>query len=111
MGRWELYGGNYIFESYYYRWADGHLGYSKVGIDDYRRWLREDRGYSLADLGIRWYGDPHHHQFVDDILNVAPYIESGRPNRIERWPEDSWNESMLDDNIVVGDIKIGCEAK
>ncbi|MFZ2656032.1 MAG: hypothetical protein WAX69_13965 [Victivallales bacterium] len=60
FGGWELYCGDYIFESFFSNMRQAHLGYSAVGQDGFRRWLKEIRGLSLQGLGERWHGNPSH---------------------------------------------------
>jgi len=60
LGGWELYVGDYIFETYFMKDYQGLLDYSPTGLEGFRRWLRETRRYSLKDLGERWYGEPRH---------------------------------------------------
>ncbi|HEY3416744.1 MAG TPA: beta galactosidase jelly roll domain-containing protein, partial [Armatimonadota bacterium] len=72
MGGWELYCGDYVCETYFSKGYQGHLGYSAVGLDAFRRWLRDVRGYSLADLGLRWYGDAKHFTEWNDVTLPDP---------------------------------------
>jgi hypothetical protein len=72
LGGWELYCGDYIYETYYSKNYQGHLGYSPVGLTAFRRWLREVRKFSLSDLGLRWYGDAGHFSSWNDVTPPDP---------------------------------------
>ncbi len=71
-GSWELYTGDGIFETCFYRWNQGHLGFSDIGEAAFRNWLRTAQGYSLADLGTRWYGDPNHFKSWSEVTLKDP---------------------------------------
>jgi hypothetical protein len=60
LGGWQVYCGDYVWESYFLKSIQGHYGYTPEGIADFRRWLREVRGLGLADVGRRWHGDAGH---------------------------------------------------
>ncbi|HEY3417570.1 MAG TPA: hypothetical protein VGM23_11865, partial [Armatimonadota bacterium] len=72
LGAWELYCGDYSCETYFWTGYQGQLGYTAVGIDAFRRWLRGVRGYRLADLGTRWYGDAGHFKSWSEVPLPAP---------------------------------------
>ncbi|MEI8197542.1 MAG: hypothetical protein WCI73_16735, partial [Phycisphaerae bacterium] len=40
---------------------------SPVGQEGFRRWLQEERHWSLEDLGTRWYGDPKHFSRWEEV--------------------------------------------
>lgn len=60
IGGWQLYCGNYFYESYFMKYDNDHLGYSATGQEGFRAWLQGVRGLCLGDLGRRWYGDAAH---------------------------------------------------
>jgi len=47
---------------------------------------------------------------LDEILNLTPDIKFGQVNRIELWTRGTSRGSMLEDNIVINEIAIGCGA-
>ena len=67
LAGYELYCGDYIWETYFSKTYQGHYGYTAVGLAAWRRWLREGRGLSLTALGSRWYGDPGHFKSWEDV--------------------------------------------
>jgi hypothetical protein len=69
LGGWQLYCGDYTWETYFAKSIQGHYGYTPAGREGFRRWLREVRRLSLADLGQRWYGDAGH---FTDWSEVTP---------------------------------------
>ena len=40
---------------------------SNVAQEGWRNWLRDEKHWSLADLGTRWYGDPGHFSSWKDV--------------------------------------------
>ena len=72
MGGWELYCGDYICETYFSKGYQGHLGLSDIGQEAFRRWLRDERRYSLAQLGKRWHGDAGHFKNWSDVTPPDP---------------------------------------
>lgn len=51
---------------------------SPVGQDGWRRWLKEERHWSLADLGKRWHADPKHFARWEDVRVPDPNIFFGQ---------------------------------
>ncbi len=47
--------------------AGDFLDYSPAAQRGFRTWLRDVQGYSLAELGERWYGDPEHFAAWDEV--------------------------------------------
>ncbi len=78
---WELYCGDYICETHFMKSYQGHLGYSPVGLKGFRRWLKDVRGYSLTDLGKRWYGDRSHFKNWNEVMPADPDEFYGNLNR------------------------------
>jgi hypothetical protein len=72
LGGWQVYCGDYVWESYFLKSIQGHYGYTPAGIEGFRRWLREFRGLGLADLGRRWYGDAGHFQHWNEVTLPDP---------------------------------------
>ena len=72
LGGWQLYCGDYTYETYFLKSIQGHYGYTPAGKEGFRRWLRSVRGLSLADLGKRWYGDAGHLRDWSDVTPPDP---------------------------------------
>ncbi len=47
--------------------ATAMLDYSEPGQQAFREWLANNRGFSLATLGDRWYGDPNYFNSWDKV--------------------------------------------
>ena len=73
MGGWQLFNGDYIYETYFSKDVHGHFGATPIGLDAFRRWLRDDRGCSLASLGERWYGDAGHFKQWSEVPLPDPF--------------------------------------
>jgi hypothetical protein len=59
VGGWMPFAGSPGVEySLHHGRAMSSWDHSPTGQEGWRRWLREERRWSLADVGIRWYGDP-----------------------------------------------------
>ena len=72
LGSLQLYVGDYLYETYFGKSAQGHWGYTAVGLAAFRHWLRDVRGYSLATLGQRWFGDAGHFSSWNDVSLPDP---------------------------------------
>jgi hypothetical protein len=48
---------------------------------------------------------------LDEMLNLTPDIRFGQANRIELWTRGTSHGSMVEDNIIVNDMAIGCAAQ
>ncbi|MDR3708861.1 MAG: hypothetical protein P4L33_11195 [Capsulimonadaceae bacterium] len=57
LGAWMPYGGSPGAEMAFHDRTDEYWDYSASGEQGFREWLRNVRGYRLADLSKRWYGD------------------------------------------------------
>jgi len=57
VGGWMLYSGAPGAEMAMHSRAAMYWDYSPMGQKEFRRWLREVRGFSLQEMGRRWYGD------------------------------------------------------
>lgn len=55
-----------------------YMGRDAQSEDSFRRWLRDDRKLSLADLSQRWYGDPNRLKSWDDVAIPSEYDFFGR---------------------------------
>jgi hypothetical protein len=56
----------------------------------FQQWLRDDRKMSLEQLGLRWYGDPHHYQSWQDVTILSQMtfygdFKNGTCNLLEDW--------------------------
>ncbi|MFZ2656772.1 MAG: beta-galactosidase, partial [Victivallales bacterium] len=67
LGGLQLYCSDYFYESCFGKGQHDHLGYSAAGREGFRGWLREVRGYSLKDLGERWYGASGHFKDWNEV--------------------------------------------
>jgi len=72
LGGWQLYCGDYTYETYFAKSIHGHYGYTTIGKEAFRRWLRGVRGFNLADVGKRWYGDAGHFRNWNDVTPPDP---------------------------------------
>jgi hypothetical protein len=72
LGGWELYCADYHYESYFFKNYQGHLGHTPIGLEGFRRWLKEVRGYGLKDLGKRWHGDEGCFKSWDEVMLPDP---------------------------------------
>jgi hypothetical protein len=72
LGGWQLYCGDYTYETYFAKSIQGHYGYTPEGKEGFRRWLKSARGLSLADLGKRWYGDAGHFKSWSEVTPPDP---------------------------------------
>ena len=57
LGGWHVYGGAPGLEAGSHERTDEFWDYSPAGQAGFRAWLRDNRHYSLADLGRRWQGN------------------------------------------------------
>jgi len=64
LGGWHLYCGFPGVEMNTHGVAQD---YSPAGLQEFRRWLREDRQLDLPALGSRWYGDPQHFKSWEEV--------------------------------------------
>lgn len=60
VGGWQFYAGEPGVEFGYHDRTTENLDYSPEGETSFRNYLRNVKGYSLAELGARWFGDPKH---------------------------------------------------
>ena len=67
LGGWLLYSGAPGMEMAMHSRSGMYWDYSPVAEGEFRKWLREVRGYTLADMGRRWYGDSGHFTSWDQI--------------------------------------------
>jgi hypothetical protein len=72
LGSLQLYVGDYVYETCFVKSVQGHWGYTAVGLAAWRHWLREVRGYSLEQLGERWFGDAEHFHSWNDVSLPDP---------------------------------------
>ncbi len=72
------------------------MEYSPAGQEGFRHWLRDRRGYDLAALGQRWYGDQKHYSSWDQV-QIPSYFKffggfgEGTLNLLNDWrwrPDD-----------------------
>ena len=77
IGAWELYCGQNWFESNFNKSVQSHLGYTAIGQESFRRWLKEVRKLNLPALGMRWYGDKAHFKSWSDVVLPDPYESFG----------------------------------
>ena len=73
IGGYKLYCGNNKWEGSYQLENYVPIDYSPAAREGYRRWLRDERKYSLAELGERWYGDSKHYQSWDQVVLPADW--------------------------------------
>ncbi len=73
MGLWQLYCGDYYYETYFHKGKQAHFGHTPIGLEGFRRWLRDVRGYSLKELGERWHGDENRFKEWSDVPLADPY--------------------------------------
>ncbi|HEY3417135.1 MAG TPA: hypothetical protein VGM23_09655, partial [Armatimonadota bacterium] len=50
-----------------HHYATEFMEYDEAGQQGFRRWLRDERKLTLADLGTRWHGDPARFQSWDQV--------------------------------------------
>ena len=91
LGGYELYCGDYTYETFFMRSYQGHLGYTAVGLAAWRQWLREVRGYSLSALGRRWYGEAEHFSSWNDVALPDPDLFFGNLNSACLRLTDGWS--------------------
>lgn len=60
LGGWHPYRGSPGMEYGFHERTDEFWDFSPAGQNGFRAWLRDKRGFSLAVLGQRWYGDARH---------------------------------------------------
>jgi len=72
LGGWQLYCGDYTYETYFAKSIHGHYGYTPAGREGFRRWLRGVRGLGLADVGKRWYGEAGHFKDWSEVTPPDP---------------------------------------
>jgi hypothetical protein len=61
VGGWMLFAGSPGVEYNFHGRATHSWDTSVAGQEGWRRWLKEEKRLSLADLGTRWYDDPKHY--------------------------------------------------
>ena len=84
LGGWHLYRGQPIGDNLSVQTGAGAGDYSPVAQRAIRKWLKEAKGYDLAALGQRWFGDPKHFSSWDEVQvpDIASLIGGGYdPNR------------------------------
>ena len=67
VGGWQVYAGEPGAEMGNHGLSTEFFDYGPAGQAGFRGWLRTVRGYTLAALGQRWYGDPAHYHTWDDV--------------------------------------------
>ena len=90
LGGYQLYCGDYTWETFFMKNYQGHFGYTPEGIESFHRWLREVRGLSLAALGERWYGDAGHFKAWSQVTVPDPDEFFGELNAGCLLIHDSW---------------------
>lgn len=65
IGGWQIYDGPAGIEALdaYEKTTD----FSPSGLAGYREWLRDTRGYTLRDVGLRYFNDPGHYKSWGDV--------------------------------------------
>ena len=89
IGGWQIYAGEPGAEFGFHDRVTENLDYSPMGQESFRNYLRRVKGYGLADLGRRWYGDPARfaswqqvsipdlHGFFGDLNDKSFRIDTG----------------------------------
>ena len=67
LGGWGLYSGEPGAEMAFHDRCNMYYDYSPASHREFRTWLREVRGFSLAEMSRRWYGDSKHLTGWDQI--------------------------------------------
>ncbi|MDD5262959.1 MAG: beta-galactosidase [Methylacidiphilales bacterium] len=72
VGGWQIYSGMPGAELGCHLRSTENLDYSPLGQESFRNYLSQVKGYSLADMGRRWFGDPTHFSswqqvFIPDV--------------------------------------------
>jgi len=67
LGGWNLYTGQPGVEYGLHDLAGDLMDYSPAGEEGMRLWLRQERGYDLAALGQRWYGNSTHYKSWQEV--------------------------------------------
>ena len=88
LSAYELYCGDYIYETFFITMQQGHYGCAPVGLAAWRGWLRSQ--YSLAELGQRWYGDAGHFRSWDEVNLPDPDVFFGYLNNDCFRVNDGW---------------------
>ena len=104
LGGWHLYTGQPGVEFGLHDLSGDLLDYSPAGQEGMRRWLREERGFDLATLGRRWYGNPAHYRSwqevnVPDIMGFFGNLGAADNLRL---PDDwYWKKAAEKDDAVL----------
>jgi hypothetical protein len=100
VSAWHLYVGNYLYETFFMKHYQGQLGHTAVGQADFKRWLREERGFSLADLGLRWHGNAGHYKSWDQIYlpHQNQFIGNYNTDSFQMTKGWEWKKSQPDDD-------------
>ena len=94
LGGWHLYRGQPIGDNVSLILDGCAWDHSSVAQAGLRQWLKETKGYDLAALGKRWFGDPKHFRSWDDVRvpDVAAIVGGGYdpdrfliPDAIWKW--------------------------
>lgn len=67
VGGWMLFAGSPGVEYNFHGRATRTWDTSPTGQKGWRRWLQEEKHWSLRDLGSRWYGEPRHFANWDEV--------------------------------------------
>jgi hypothetical protein len=100
VSSWELYCGDYICETYFSKDYQGHLGYNQVAIKGFHRWLEDVRGYTLKELGRRWYGNEDHFKSWDEVIPPDPDEFFGNLNAGCFKIENNWQWKKADKSTL-----------
>lgn len=80
VGGWHIYAGAPGVEMGFHDRTTAYWNYSPAGQINFRHWLRDRKGYSLEELGRRWYGNPGHFQSWQEVRVPDGYSFFGNLN-------------------------------
>lgn len=96
LGGWHLYRGQPIGDNVSVVMDGCAWDHSPVAQVSIRKWLKETKGYDLATLGRRWFGDPKHFKSWDDVRvpDIAAIVGGGYdPDRFLLPSSWEWRKS------------------
>ncbi|HEY3376227.1 MAG TPA: beta-galactosidase [Armatimonadota bacterium] len=90
LGGWGICGGAPGMEMGFHGKTTEAWDFSPDGQQEFRRWLREVQGYSLAALSLRWYGAAKTLQTWDDVQAPDPHFFYGNITQDSLWLNHGW---------------------
>ena len=106
LGGWHIYAGAPGGEMSYHSRTTAFYDFSPLGEENFRDYLRKVKGYTLKQLGERWYGDANHFKSWKEVKLPNPFSfyadldGSFVINRNWKWHKAETDNPPQDDNWI-----------